>query len=145
MKDDKKNLIIATVELVAKEAAYHPSCYRKYTVNFSNSQSEEKNETILIQRVFDAIKHVLRGLYEDPNIIEFSDLTNKAVESLHDLNQWDVSNIRRHLRRKIENEMDGINFVTVNNRVFVFPETLFTSVVVKRLYEKEVEFERVQK
>ena len=41
--------------------------------------------------------------------------------------------------------MDGINFVTVNNRVFVFPETLFTSVVVKRLYEKEIEFERVQK
>ena len=98
----------------------------------------------MIQEACDPIKHVLRGLYEDPNIIEFSDLTNKAVERLHDLNQ-DVSNIRRYLRRKIENEMDGINFVTVNNRVFVFPETLSTSIVVKRLYEKEIELERVQK
>ena len=99
----------------------------------------------MIQEAFDAIKHVLRGLYEDPNVIEFSDLTNKTVESLHDLNQEDVSNIRRHLRRKIKNKMDGINFVTVNNRVLVFPEPLSTSVVVKRLYEKEIELERVQK
>ena len=57
-------------------------------------------------------------------ILEFSKFTNKAVESLHDLNQEDVSNIRRHLRRKIENEVDKINFVTVNNRVLVFPETV---------------------
>ena len=64
---------------------------------------------------------------------------------MHDLNKEDVSNIRRYLRRKIENEMNGINFVTVNNRALVFPETLSTSVVVKRLYEKEIELERVQK
>ena len=90
----------------------------------------------------EAFKHVLRGLYDDPNIIEFSDLTNKAAGSLHNLNQKDVSNIRRHLRR---NEMDGIIFLTVNNRVLVFPETLSASVLVKRLYEKEIELERVQK
>ena len=41
--------------------------------------------------------------------------------------------------------MDGINFITVNNRVLVFPETLSTSVIVKRLYENELELERVQK
>ena len=145
MKGDKKIIAIATNELVAKEAPYHPCCYRKYTVTFNNSQRENKNETSLIQEAFDAAKHVLQGLYEVPNITEFSDLTNKAVESLHDLNQDDVSNIRRHLRRKIENEMDGINFITVKNRVLVFPETLSTSVVVKRLYEKEIELERVQK
>ena len=92
----------------------------------------------MIQEAFDAIKHVLRGLYADLNITEFSDLTNEAVENLHNLNQEDVSNIRRHLRRKIENEIDGINFVTVNN-------TVFTSVIVKRLYEKEIELERVPK
>ena len=145
LKGDKKILAIATDELVMKEAAHRPCCYRKYTVCFNNSQRENKDETSLIQEAFDAIKHVLRGLYEDPNIIEFSDLTNKAVESLHDLNQEDVSNIRRHLRRKIENEMDGVNFVTVKNRVLVFPETLSTSVIVKRLYEKEIELEWVQK
>ena len=72
-------------------------------------------------------------------------LSLKAVESLQDLNQEDVSNIRRHLRRTIENEMDGINFVTVNNRVLVFPETLSKSAVVKRLYKKGIELERVQK
>ena len=99
----------------------------------------------MIQEPFDAIKHVLRGLYADLNITEFSDFTNEAVENLHNLNQEDVSNIRRHLRRKIENEIDGINFVTVNIRVLVFPETLFTSVIVKRLYEKEIELERVPK
>ena len=100
MKDDKKILAIVTDELVAKEAAYHPCCYRKYTVSFSNSQTENKNETSLMQEAFDAIKHVLRGLYEDPNITEFSDLTNNAVENLHDLNQEAYSNIRWHLRMK---------------------------------------------
>ena len=139
----KKIVAITTDELVAKEAAYHLCCYRKHTVSFNNSQRENKNETSLIQEACDPIKHVLRGLY-DPNIIEFSDLTNKAVERLHDLNQ-DVSNIRRYLRRKIENEMDAIKFVTVKNRVLVFPETLSTFAVVKRLYEKEIELERVQK
>ena len=38
---------------------------------------------------------------------------------------------------------DRINFVTVNNRVLVFPETLSPSVIVKRLYEKEIQLERV--
>ena len=93
LKSDKKFFAIATDGLIAKEAAYHPYCYRKYTVSFNNSQRENKNETSLIQEAFDVIKHVLRGLYEDHNI-EFSDLTNKAVESLHDLNQEDVSNIK---------------------------------------------------
>ena len=87
---------------------------------------------------------MLRGLHEDSSITEFSNLNNKAVESLHDLNR-DVSNIRRYLRRKIENEMGVINFVTVNNRVLLFHETSSTSVIVKRLYEKEIELERVQK
>ena len=80
--------------MVAKEVAYHPCCYRKYTVSFNNSQRDNKNETSLIQKAFDAIKHVLWGLHKDPNI-EFSDLTNKAVESLHNHNQEDISNIRR--------------------------------------------------
>ena len=141
----KKIVAITTDELVAKEAAYHLCCYRKHTVSFNNSQRENKNETSLIQEAFDAIKHVLRGLYEYPNIAEFSDLANKAVECLNDPNQEDVSNIRRYLRRKIENEMDAIKFVTVKNRVLVFPETLSTFAVVKRLYEKEIELERVQK
>ena len=145
LKGDRKILSSATDELAAKEAAYHPCCYRRYTASFKNSQRENKNETSLILEAFDAIKHVLQGLYEDPNIIEFSSLANKEVESLHDLNQEDVSNIKQHLCRKIEYEIDGINFVTVNNGVFVFPETLYTSVIVKRLCEKEIELERVQK
>ena len=99
----------------------------------------------MIQEAFRAIKHVLQGFHEDPNFTEFSDLTNKAVESLHDLNEEDVSNARRHLRRKIDKEMDGINFVTVNNKELVFSKTLPTSVIVKKLYEKETELERVQK
>ena len=41
--------------------------------------------------------------------------------------------------------MDVIDFVTVNNRVLVFHETSSRSVIVKRLYEKEIELERVQK
>ena len=116
LESDKKILTIATDELVAKEVAYHPCCYRKYTLGFTNSRRENKNKTSMIQDTFDTIKHVLWWLYEDPNIIEFSDLTNKAVKSLHNLNQEDVSKIRQHLDRKIENEMDGINCVTVKNK-----------------------------
>ena len=41
--------------------------------------------------------------------------------------------------------MDGINFVTVKNRVLVFPKALFTSVIVKKLYVKEIELERFKK
>ena len=99
----------------------------------------------MIQEVLAADKHALQVLHDDPNITQFSDLTNKAVESLHDLNQENVSNIRWHLRRRKENEMDGINFVTVTKRVLVFPETLPTPVVVKRLYEQGIELNRVQK
>ena len=40
--DKKKILAIATDKLVAKETAYHPCCYRKYTVSFNNSQRENK-------------------------------------------------------------------------------------------------------
>ena len=41
------------------------------------------------------------------------------------------------LCRKIENEIGGINFITVNNRVLLFRKSLSTSVTVKRLYEKK--------
>ena len=53
------------------------------------------------------------------------------------------------LCRKIENEIGGINFITVNNRVLLFRKSLSTSVTVKRLYEekekKKIELEKVQK
>ena len=52
---------------------------------------------------------------------------------------------RMLLCRKIESEIGGINFVTVNNRVLLFRKSLSTSVTVKRLYEKKIELERVQK
>ena len=42
LKGDKKILAIATDELVAKEAAYHPCCYRKYTVSFNNFQAPDE-------------------------------------------------------------------------------------------------------
>ena len=44
---------------------------------------------------------------------------------------------RMLLCRKIENEIGGINFITVNNRVLLFRKSLSTSVTVKRLYEKK--------
>ena len=60
-----------------------------------------------LQEEFDTIIHVLPELYEDPNITEFSNLSNKAVESLHNLNQEDVSTIRRHLLK--DRTIDGQN------------------------------------
>ena len=60
-----------------------------------------------LQEEFDTITHVLPELYEDPNITEFSNLSNKAVESLHNLNQEDVSTIRRHLLK--DRTIDGQN------------------------------------
>ena len=86
-----KILASATDELVAKEAAYHLCCSRKFTESFNSSQRENKNEISLIQEAFDAINHMLPGLYEGSNVTEFSDFTNKAVESLHNLNQEDAS------------------------------------------------------
>ena len=90
-KGDKKILASATDELVTKEAAYHLCCSRKFTESFNSSQRENKNEISLIQEAFDAINHMLPGLYEGSNVTEFSDFTNKAVESLHNLNQEDAS------------------------------------------------------
>ena len=70
LKGDKKVLAIATDELVANEAAYHPCYYRKYTVSFNNSLRKNKNKTSFILEAFGAIKHMLRELYEDPRIFQ---------------------------------------------------------------------------
>ena len=52
---------------------------------------------------------------------------------------------RIFLCRKMENEIGGINLVTVNNRVLLFRKSLSTSVIVKRLYEKKLNLKEFKK
>ena len=69
-------LAITTDELIAKEAVYHPRCYRKYTIKLYHGQREAKNEKSLLQIAFDVVEDYLLELHEKPDVVEFKILTD---------------------------------------------------------------------
>ena len=73
LHNDPRIAALCTDDLIAKEAAYHKSCYRDFTcIVTANKQGtiEEENEEEL-DNSFDAVKDFIRDMTENPDIVEY--------------------------------------------------------------------------
>ena len=73
------------------------------------------------------MKDILFDLYDFPGMIEYAVLTKALEENLKGLeaaNSKYINSAKKNLRQKIKNLLNSFNFITVNNSLLVYPDTL---------------------
>lgn len=145
LRGDQRIAAITTDDLIAKEAKYHKTCYRDYTrVNYKVAKDYQTN----IDEPFEAVKDILFDLYDSPDVIEYAVLTRALEENLKGLEGADnkyINSAKKNLRRKIENLLNGFNFITVNNSLLVYPDTLSIRDMISKYYSLKTEAEKISK
>ena len=137
-KNDKRILASAADEPIAKEPVYHKSCYRKYTLPLYNSQREKRHNISATEVSFEPVKDYLLQLYEEPDIIEYSVLTDIVESELvqHEFtDETIIQSVKKNLKRKIKQILTGFNFLNIRGKVIVYP----TKNVIEKLYIVEIE------
>ena len=123
LRGDQRIAAITTDDLIAKEAKYHKTCYRDYTrANYKVAKDNQTN----IDEPFEAVKGILFDSYDSLDVIEYAVLTKALEDNLKGLEGADnkyINSAKKNLRRKIENLLNGFNFITVNNSLLVYPDT----------------------
>ena len=72
MRNDADIMRVTSDELIAKEAYYHGTCYRAYTVIVSKSSGTDPYENVeynVIDQSFETVKCYLLDLYQSPDVI----------------------------------------------------------------------------
>jgi hypothetical protein len=143
LRGDQRIAAITTDDLIAKEAKYHKTCYRNYTrVNYKVVKDYQSNE----DEPFDGVKEILFDLYDSPDVIEYAILTKALEDNLRGLDGVDekyINSAKRNLKRKNENLLNGFNFLTVNSRLLVYPDTLSIRDMISKYYILKIEAEKI--
>ena len=150
MRQDMKMIALTGDELIAKEAHYHASCYRLYTRIMYQQDKTGENFDYAVdesEEAFELVKEKLKYLYEQPDIIEFTTICDVYESDLHQksIDNKSITSLKKNLRRKIMNNLVGFNFIDVNRRYFVYPETLKIDNVVVRFLELKNEIDSIMR
>ena len=147
IRNDMKMIALSSAELIAKEAKYHASCYRDYTrVLYIKDKNFPENLNVC-DEAFELVKQKLTELYNNPSVLEFV-----AISSVYERNLLESSiekaiaaSLKKNLKRKILTSMAGFNFVEMNRKNFIYPETLKLKETIKQLLEVKFELESLLK
>ena len=119
---------LITDDLIAKEAHYHSSCYKRYTkVNQDNvnSVTTDQNEKGICKSVeLFVFKEVVKEyqLLENLTVLPYNKLF-KTMEKVFEANNIDVLDSSRfYLRRKLEKYIDYIKYIKSLEKIRVFGE-----------------------
>ena len=130
LKDDTQILAICTGELTDKEAMYHRSCYRSYTLilyKHENPIAGKKNDTVF-DKAYNVVKVVLQDLVRNRNFIEYIKVTERYQEVLVKesfCSHTEIIQYKKNLKGKIEVYFPEINFLSLQNDIqLIYPITL---------------------
>ena len=143
-KQDTRIMAICSEELVAKEAWYHRTCYREYnrvTYVYQESEGETMSGD---SKEIEAVKHRLSDLIKNPDVVEYiilTDIVEKTLREEGETSATVISSAKKNLKRKIQNEFDGINFITSSGRILIYPDTLSKEELVTKSYNLKKELE----
>jgi len=144
-KLDQRILAITSRELVAAEAHYHKSCYRKYTrgaMEKTSKVTEDDDAYLAAEREAYLLlfKHVRKTLFVQPEVVRMMELTEKLLNFLHELGINDVKpSTKKHIRRKLECEFKkSLHFVSDDKgKLLVYPDGLSLEQVVVKMMKAE--------
>ena len=141
LHNDPRIAALCTDDRIAKQDAYHKSCYRDFTriVTVNNPGTiEEENEEEL-DNPFDAVKDFIRDITENPDIVEYKLMTDICENGLRKSNMIDdyIKNAKKNLRRKIERSILSVNFINVRRKLYIHPDLIEkTDIIVMYLHNK---------
>ena len=123
LKDNQEILSITTDELVVKEAVYHATYYRRYTICIYNCKRETKQSKRTFQIAFDIGEDFLLNLYDHPNVVEFKTVTTLVNDRMTNegFTDNDMTYVKIHLREKIESyQLKHFKYVNVDKQKSFF-------------------------
>ena len=93
------------------------------------------------------MKQRLKKLYEKPDIIFLTTISDLYAEKLKDNQVEDVrvSYLKKNLRRKLMTHLTGFNYTEINRRYVVYPETLEIEDLIHKHVQLQKEFDAVIK
>ena len=117
-KNDQRIMALCTDELIAKEAMYHKTYYRNYT----REEYVKKDH----YDVFEFVKQFLDKLSTDQKIIMYSELTDAVGLEMKNEGMPDetIMNTKKNLRQRIEQNLIGYNFITIERKMYMYPDSL---------------------
>lgn len=133
LRQDKRILALASRELVAAEAHWHPSCYKNYTRGNSksvNTEAEERLDTYTQaeQNAFVRLCNYIRNdIFENRGIVELAQLSGMLKGWMLESGVTKVKpSTMTRLRRKLSIEFeDSLHFIqNESNKVIVYPDSL---------------------
>lgn len=116
-KRDEKIIGITSRDIVAAEAHYHLSCYKRYTKVKSKEHqgkgSEKSDETVedesyhLIEKEAfeDLFQYIRTEIIPNKEVVSMISLTARLESFMHSNSKCLKESTRKHLRRKLENEL----------------------------------------
>ena len=145
LQNDPRIAALCTDDLIAKEAAYHRSCYRDFTrivtLKKPDAIAEGNEEELDIS--FDAVDDFIKALIENPDITEYKFVTDIFEEELRKSNMSDeyIKNAKKNLRRKIERTIPNVNFINVKRKLFIYPDSLSKTDIITIYLENKFELD----
>ena len=148
LQNDPRIVALCTDDLIAKEAAYHKSCYRDFTriVTAKKSEAIEQENEEELDISFDAVEDFIKDLIENPDIAEYKLLTDIFEEELRKSNMTDeyIKNAKKNLRRKIERNIPNVNFINVRRKLFIYPDSLSKTDIITIYLENKFELDNLK-
>ena len=121
-KTDESMIAACSDELVAKEQYYHRTCFRSFTRDFLSNRNTEE-QSVNESSAFEKMTVYVSNLVENPDIVELLKLTHILKSHLRGEGvecEKVIKSARKNLKRKLELEFAGINFVHSGGQCFVY-------------------------
>ena len=144
-RGDERMMAITVDDMIAKEAMYHNSCYKEYVkVLYTNkSDDTEIDNQQLGDGYVQCVMNKLDDLLEQPNITEYTELTELAVQSLKELGETDIVKFafaKKNLKRKILSSRAEFRFIEVNRKLYVYPVSLTMEDIITRFIKLQIDY-----
>jgi len=138
-KHDSKLIRITSDELIAKEAWYHPSCYKLYTK--PEKEVKGMNDTMKIDILKETVNEVIS--VAEGHVIYFDELQKKYLKNLEDRN-FEISQAKKNLRRSIERNITNIRFVNVDEKDVICSKSTTFEDILSLLFKKQRKLEELK-
>ena len=125
--------------VVAKEASYHPSCYKVYTKPVKPLKGQ--NDTFNI----DALRSTIDELFAScKGRITFNNDVKKTYLKKLVEEGVETKNATKHLRRSIERNCSDVQFLIVDNEEVICPNTITVEEILSLFFKKQAKMEQLK-
>ena len=138
-RHDAKLITLTSHELLAKEARYHPSCYKVYTKPVKLFMGQ--NDTFKIDALRSTIDELIA--FCEGHITFINDVKKTYLKKLEE-EGVETKNATKNLRRSIERNCSDVQFLIVDNEEVIYPNTVTMEEILSLFFKKQKKMEQLK-